>query len=284
MEVLVITGMSGAGRTQATKILEDCGYFCIDNLPFQLLPKFVEMFRKNEIQTDKLALAIDIRSGDFYEPLMSFKKEMSSEGFQVKILFLDCEDDVLISRYSQNRRLHPLAGDGDNATGIKKEREMLKELRGHSDYYVNTTEYSIWDLKKNLFELFKENSGARSLKVNIISFGYKYGLPLQSDLVMDVRFLPNPYYRPELRNLTGNDSRIVDYLLGFEETKTFIEKYMDILEMIMPMYSETREVLVIAIGCTGGKHRSVMIANELAKRISEMGYRVSITHRDLVNS
>lgn len=274
--------MSGAGRTQATKFLEDLGYFCIDNMPPMLLPKFGELYILNEMKIDKLALVMDVRSGDFYNDLLKFMDEMKKVDVEVSILFLDCSDEVLINRYKENRRLHPLAQTGNNLEGIMLERQRLSSLKGQSDYIIDTTKFSVWDLKKEIASIFKDETSQLDLIVNLVSFGYKYGLPISCDLLFDVRFIPNPFYVPELRNYTGNDENVKEYVLYAEETKVFLDKLIDLLKFLLPLYQvEGKKTLTIGIGCTGGKHRSVAITNELAKLINNLGYKPSIEHRDI---
>lgn len=274
--------MSGAGRTQATKFLEDLGYFCIDNMPPMLLPKFGELYLMNEMKTDKLALVMDVRSGDFFNDLITFMDDMKKANVDVSILFLDCSDEVLINRYKENRRLHPLAQSGNNLEGIRLERQRLSPLEGQSDHVIDTTNFSVWDLKNKMFELFKDDTSQTELIVHVVSFGYKYGLPIACDLLFDVRFISNPFYVPELRHYTGNDERVKDYVLGAEETKGFMKKLFDMLQFLLPLYQlEGKQALTIGIGCTGGKHRSVAIANELVKQLKVLGYRLSLEHRDI---
>ncbi len=282
MQFLVVTGMSGAGRTQATKFLEDLGFFCIDNIPSMLLPKFSELYLKNEMEIERLALVMDVRGGDFYQDLMRFVSDLQRIGRQADILFLDCADDVLVKRYKENRRLHPLAQDGNNLEGIRQERERLSELKRQATYVIDTTNASIWDLKKEIYDIFGSDRRRNGLKVHVISFGYKYGLPGDCDLLFDVRFLPNPYYVPELRQFTGNDEAVRNYVVPVREAAVFLDKLQDLLKFLLPLYAEEgKEVLVIGIGCTGGRHRSVALANEMVKRLSAMGYAVSLEHRDI---
>lgn len=274
--------MSGAGRTQATKFLEDLGYFCIDNMPPMLLPKFGELYVLNEMKIDKLALVMDVRSGDFYNDLIKFMDEMKKVNVEVSILYLDCSDEVLINRYKENRRLHPLAQTGNNLEGILIERQRLSALKGQSDYIIDTTKFSVWDLKKEITKIFKDESSQIDLIVNLVSFGYKYGLPFSCDLLFDVRFIPNPFYVPELRNYTGNDENVKEYVLYAEETKVFLDKLVDLLKFLLPLYQvEGKKTLTIGIGCTGGKHRSVAITNELSRLLNNLGYKPSIEHRDI---
>lgn len=282
MKILIITGMSGAGRTQATKFLEDLGYFCIDNMPPMLLPKFGELYKMNEMQTDKLALVMDVRSGEFYNDLIKFMDLLNEIKIDVKILYLDCSDEVLVNRYRENRRVHPLAEAGNNLEGIKKERERLFALKGQSDFVIDTTDLSVWDLKRKISELIAEEGIDGKFNINIISFGYKHGLPYICDLVFDVRFIPNPFYKPELRHFTGEDKDVSDYVLSAAATSKFLKKLLDFLVWLLPLYKqEGKQTLTIGLGCTGGKHRSVAIANELGKKLEELDYISSIEHRDI---
>ena len=285
MEFVIITGMSGAGRTQVTKFMEDLGYFCIDNIPTLLLTKFGELYEKNEMNLHKFALVMDVRGGDFVEDLYHFTDKMKAMGVAVQILFLDCADKVLVSRHKENKKLHPLAVDGDNLSAVTRERQLVSGLREHADHIIDTTNTSIWELKKRIHEIFATEDAKSRMKVNVISFGYKHGVPEQADLMFDVRFLPNPYYVAELRNQTGNDEAVSTYVLNSEGADAFLQKLEDLLKFLLPKYQEEgKEVLVIAIGCTGGHHRSVAISNEIFKRLSTPDMPVSLTHRDIGKS
>ena len=282
MEFVVITGMSGAGKTQTMKFMEDMGYFCVDNLPIFLLPKFGELCSGSEGQNGKYALVLDVRGGDFVDDLLNFSEQMSSTAVSVHILFLDCSDQILISRHSENKKLHPLAVRGDNAGAILKEREILEPLRERADYVIDTTNMTIWELKARIRNLFGDGSGAGEMTVEVISFGYKYSVPANADLMFDVRFLPNPYYVPELRNLTGNDSAVAAYVASDGSAGVFMDKVCALLDYLIPLYRrESKQALVIAVGCTGGRHRSVAVANELTRRLSDAGVNVSLVHRDI---
>lgn len=282
MEFVVITGMSGAGKTQTMKFMEDMGYFCVDNLPIFLLPKFGELCSGSEGQSGKYALVLDVRGGDFVDDLLNFSEQMSSTAVSVHILFLDCSDQILISRHSENKKLHPLAVRGDNAGAILKEREILEPLRERADYVIDTTNMTIWELKARIRNLFGDGSGAGEMTVEVISFGYKYSVPANADLMFDVRFLPNPYYVPELRNLTGNDSAVAAYVASDGSAGVFMDKVCALLDYLIPLYRrESKQALVIAVGCTGGRHRSVAVANELTRRLSDAGVNVSLVHRDI---
>jgi UPF0042 nucleotide-binding protein len=282
VEFVVITGMSGAGKTQTMKFMEDMGYFCVDNLPIFLLPKFGELCSGSEGQNGKYALVLDVRGGDFVDDLLNFSEQMSSTAVSVHILFLDCSDQILISRHSENKKLHPLAVRGDNAGAILKEREILAPLRERADYVIDTTSLTIWELKARIRNLFGDGSGVGEMTVEVISFGYKYSVPANADLMFDVRFLPNPYYVPELRNLTGNDSPVAAYVASDGSAGIFLDKVCALLDYLIPLYRrESKQALVIAVGCTGGRHRSVAVANELTRRLSDAGVNVSLVHRDI---
>lgn len=283
MGILILTGMSGGGKSQAAKFLEDIGYFCIDNMPLQLFSKFGEMYKHSEIAQRKTAFVTDVRSGSDFSDLYNFIDEMKNCGENVKIVFIDCNDSVILKRYKENKRLHPLAQDGNNVAAIEAERIRLDGLKTISDIIIDTSYYSIWDLKKKIVKLFSFNSLNNGIKLNVISFGYKYGVPQTCDIVFDVRFLKNPYYVDELKFLTGNDLPVKEYVLKSDCCSDFINKLLDILVFLMPLYSnEGKEILELGIGCTGGKHRSVTIANEIARSMKDKRYSVFIEHRDII--
>ncbi|MBS5842124.1 MAG: RNase adapter RapZ [Clostridiales bacterium] len=283
MSFLILTGMSGAGKTQATKFLEDIGYFCIDNMPLKLFSKFGEMYKRSEFTNKKTALVTDVRSGDDFSDLYHFIEDMKAIGEPIKVVFIDCSDSVILNRYKENKRIHPLAEDGNNITALEEERQMLAHLKELSDVIIDTSAYSVWELKKNIVKLFGTAEGEGGIKINIISFGFKHGLPQTCDLVFDVRFLDNPYYVAELKNLTGNDAPVRDYVMHLENCPEFIKKLEDMITFLLPLYrSEGKEILEIGIGCTGGKHRSVAITNELAERFKQKGYSVFSEHRDIL--
>ena len=282
MEFVVITGMSGAGKTQTVKFMEDMGYFCVDNLPTFLLPKFAELCGGSELGHGQYALVLDVRGGDFVQELLEFSAQMKKQQIQVRILFLDCSDAALISRHSENKKLHPLAKDGNNAEAIAREREILAPLREQSDYVIDTTLLTTWDLKKRIRSIFGDGAGTGEMLVEIVSFGYKYGVPANADLMFDVRFLNNPYYVPELRGLTGNDKAVYSYVFSDPAAREFLDKAAELLDFLIPLYrKESKQALVIAVGCTGGHHRSVTIANELTRLLSERGVNITLVHRDI---
>lgn len=283
MRFVIVTGMSGAGKSTALKVLEDAGYFCVDNLPIALFSKFIELFHMSEDAPAQVALGVDIRSGQALEELQSILDAMSERKVVFEILFLDAQDDILVKRYKETRRSHPLAGDERVDKGIALEREKLAFLKERADYILDTSQLLTRELKKELDDVFVKNKSFKNLMVTILSFGFKYGIPADADLVFDVRFLPNPYYIDELKTLTGNDAPVSDYVMGFPEANEFLKKLADMIRFLIPNYIiEGKNQLVIAIGCTGGKHRSVTLANGLYQEISgEEDYGVKCEHRDI---
>lgn len=283
MKFVIVTGMSGAGRNTAMKMMEDIGFYCIDNLPIALLDKLAELTADFGSEIEKVAVGIDVRNGDGFEKIESTLDLFDEKEFNYEILFLDAEDEVLIKRYKETRRNHPLAGTDRINTGIGLERKKLEAIKKRATYIIDTSQLLTRELKTELEKIFIENQNYKNLFVTILSFGFKYGIPSDSDIVMDVRFLPNPYYVEGLRAKTGNDKEIQDYVMQFEESKQFLDKLEDMVRFLIPNYiSEGKNQLVISIGCTGGKHRSVTLANELYARLqgkSEFGLKVN--HRDI---
>lgn len=282
MKFLIVTGMSGAGKTTAMKMLEDMGYFCIDNLPIQLLDKIVGLSSETT-EMQKVAVGIDARNGASLSEIPDVFERLDKLKVETDVLFLDAEDDILIKRYKESRRNHPLAPGERVDKGITREREELSYLKSHADYIIDTSRLLTRELKVEMENIFVENQNYQNMFVTILSFGFKYGIPADSDMVMDVRFLPNPYYIDELRPKTGNDKEIQDYVMQFEEAGVFLEKLEDMIDFLLPKYSkEGKNQLVISIGCTGGKHRSVTLANELYKRLqTRTDFGVKIEHRDI---
>ena len=284
MRFVIVTGMSGAGKSTALKMLEDAGYFCVDNLPIPLLEKFAQFITEgNSGSIQKVALGVDIRSGAAMEGLARALEEISMTGLEYEILFLEADDDVLIKRYKETRRAHPLAGSGRVENGIREEREKLKFLKAHADYILDTSQLLTRELKSELDKIFVKNQGFKSLMITVLSFGFKYGIPSDSDLVFDVRFLPNPYYIDELRPLSGNDAPVSEYVMGFDASQIFLDKLEDMIGFLIPNYIlEGKNQLVVSIGCTGGKHRSVTLANGLYQRLQKSEeYGVRMEHRDI---
>ncbi len=283
MNLLILTGMSGAGKKTAFNNLEDMGFDCVDNLPVPLLKNFVDLMKLSDT-TSPVAVGIDIRSGEKLQDLEGVLDELEQDGKKCDILFLDAEDDVLLARYKETRRNHPLSGTERIQAGIREEREKIRFLKERADYVIDTSHLLTRELRAEMQNIFVDKQDYKSLNVLILSFGYKYGIPRDADLVFDVRFLPNPYYNPALRPLTGNDKAIKDFVLKYDEAHTFLDKLQDLTEFLIPNYiDEGKNQLVICIGCTGGKHRSVTLANELYARLQPKAktYGLKIEHRDI---
>ena len=262
MRFVIVTGMSGAGRGTSLKILEDAGYFCVDNLPISLIGKFAELIYSSTSEISKVALGLDIRSGKTLDELTSTLEKLTMAGYKYEILFLDASDEVLVKRYKETRRNHPLAQEGRIIEGIVQERKKLLFLKKQADYIIDTSSLLTRELKQELDKIFVQNQDFKNLVITVLSFGFKYGIPNDSDLVFDVRFLPNPYYYEELRALSGNDKEVQDFVMGFEVSHRFLDKLIDMIQFLIPNYVlEGKNQLVISIGCTGGKHRSVTLAN-----------------------
>jgi len=280
--LVIVTGLSGAGKTQALRRLEDLGFFCVDNLPPALIPKFTDLCSQTN-SIDRLSLVVDIRGGIFFDNLFEVLSELKQKGtYQYEILFLEASDECLVRRFKESRRSHPLSGHGEILKCIQEERAYLQELRGCANKVIDTSELTNAQLKAEVSELFSSRVDLPQFRVSIISFGYKYGIPLDSDLVFDVRFLPNPHYIPELRLLTGNEAEVEKYVYSSAVTDKFMKKFLTLIDFLVPEYiKEGKSILTIAIGCTGGRHRSVAIANNLERRLKEENYRVSIRHRDI---
>jgi len=275
--------MSGAGKSTALKMMEDIGFYCVDNLPVPLIEKFLELSETSKEEIQKFAIGIDIRNGKVLLELHEVLERLDQGGNKPEILFLDAEDGVLVKRYKETRRNHPLSGGRRVEEGIAAERERVGFLRSRADYIIDTSRLLTRELRVELDKIFVQQKDYKNLFITILSFGFKYGIPADSDLVFDVRFLPNPYYIEGLRAKSGNDKEIQDYVLQFEEAHTFLKKLTDMVGFLIPNYIiEGKNQLVISIGCTGGKHRSVTLANELYKQISEYkGYGLKIEHRDI---
>ncbi len=280
IKALIITGLSGAGKTQAANCLEDLGYFCVDNLPPTLIPKFTELTSQSE-GVKQVAFVVDVRGGRFFNDLSQALEELARQGINYTILFLEASDEVLIRRFKESRRKHPLSHQGPLPEAIKLEKQMLQELRGQADTIITTSNLNVHQLKEELVRLYSEGEAGK-ITVTVFSFGFKFGLPLDSDLVFDVRFLANPKYVDELSHLTGEESEVIDYVMEPELTRSFLTRLMNFLEFLLPYYvKEGKAHLVVAIGCTGGQHRSVVVANYVGQEVRKMGYRTIIKHRDL---
>jgi UPF0042 nucleotide-binding protein len=283
LKLVILTGMSGAGKSTALKMMEDIGFYCVDNLPTPLLEKFIELSETSQEELQKVAIGMDIRNGKALSELHATLERLDETGKRPEILFLDAENSVLVKRYKETRRNHPLSGKERVESGIMTERERLTFLRLRADYIIDTSRLLTRELRAELEKIFVSQQDYKSLFITILSFGFKYGIPADSDLVFDVRFLPNPYYVDGLRAKSGNDKEIQEYVLQFEEAHIFLEKLADMVNYLIPKYIvEGKNQLVISIGCTGGKHRSVTLANELYKRISDkIEYGLKIEHRDI---
>lgn len=279
LQLVIITGMSGAGKTVAIQSFEDMGYFCIDNMPPNLIPKFWELIKESGKVT-KMALVVDLRSRSFFEEIQNMLVEIENTDFiDTSILFLDASDEELVARYKETRRTHPMAMNGLVTEGIRKERAILNDLKMQASVIIDTTTLTPRQLREKINQTFK-TKGDQGFRIEFVSFGFKYGLPIDSDIVMDVRFLPNPHYIPELRPLTGKDQPIYDYVMSFDETELFYNKFLDLLQTVLPGYiKEGKSSLTIAIGCTGGQHRSVALTERLSGALKE-NYKVNVTHRD----
>lgn len=283
MRFVVVTGMSGGGKKTALRMLEDIGFYCVDNLPVDLIETFVELLAVQGGEVTKVALGVDVRANVGFERVPSILAKLKGAGFPLEILYMEASDATLLKRYKETRRMHPLSPDGRIEEGIQKERTILSSIKEQADYIMDSSTLLTRDLKEELDRIFVNDEGYNSLMVNIVSFGFKHGIPQDADLVFDVRFLPNPYYIDELKYYSGNDAPVRDYVMGFEEAGEFLDKLVDMVEFLMPNYvKEGKYQLVIAIGCTGGKHRSVTLANGLYEALKgKKGYGIKITHRDI---
>ena len=284
MRFVVVTGMSGGGKRTALKLLEDVGFYCVDNLPVSLLDKFVELVSMPGAEVSEVALGLDIRSEQKLGEVEDALENLRKKGYVFEILFMDCSEKVLLKRYKESRRMHPLALDGKRVEeGIRIEKEILRTIRKRADYVIDTSNLLTRELKEEIDRIFVRNEEYNSLMINVVSFGFKNGIPADADLVFDVRFLPNPFYIDELKNHTGNDKEVQDYVMGFPEAHQFMDKLTDMMLFLIPNYiKEGKYQLVIGIGCTGGKHRSVTLANALYERLKDQGnYSIKLTHRDV---
>ncbi|MDR1559918.1 MAG: RNase adapter RapZ [Clostridiales bacterium] len=279
MQFLIVTGMSGAGKSTVLKFLEDAGFFCVDNLPPLLISKFAEVASHSKIM--QVALGIDVRGGNLFNDLFAELDALSADGFEYTILFLDATDEALIKRYKETRHNHPLALNERVTTGIERERVLLSNVKARASFIVDTSNILPRQLKETLNEIIIKKKEFNSLIITIVSFGFKYGIPDDSDLVFDVRFIPNPFYVAELKELTGMDAQVREYVLEHETTKTFLKKWLDLITFLIPHYAEEgKNQLVISVGCTGGKHRSVALAEALYRDMTDKGFTAVVSHRD----
>ena len=284
MQLVIVTGMSGAGKSRVIDSLEDIGFFCVDNMTPKLIPTFVQILNDSAEIREKVAIVADVRLGDSFSKLFSALDELKTMECEYRILFIDADNDVILRRYQETRRKHPLSKMGANKSLqdiIAQEREMLREARNIANYVIDTSHLSTSQLKERVAKLFFEDV-SRTMKISVLSFGFKYGSPKDSDLVFDVRCLPNPFYVPELKHQTGLDAPVYDYVMSFDEAKNLEPKLIDLVSYLVPLYrSEGKSQLTISVGCTGGKHRSVVFAEKIYKKIKEDGFNVSVYHRDI---
>lgn len=281
MRFVIVTGMSGGGKSTAMKMLEDAGFYCVDNMPVALIEKFMELISMPDSDIQKAALGLDVRASQSFAEVNDIVTGLR-KNYTFEILFLEASDNVILKRYKETRRVHPLSIEGDLMSGIKREREMLSGIRAQSEYVIDTTNLLTRELKAELDRIFVQNQDYNSLMINVMSFGFKHGIPQDADLVFDVRFLPNPFYVDDLKQKTGLDKEVQDYVMSFKEAHVFLDKLTDMISFLIPNYvNEGKYQLVIAIGCTGGQHRSVTLAGELYKRLKDKGdYGLTLRHRD----
>lgn len=284
MKIVIITGMSGSGKSEAMNVMEDMGYYCIDNLPPEIIPKMVTLSADSKGTLNKIALGVDIRGYQFLEEINNALNFLEESGFDYQIIFLESSDETIVKRYKMSRRIHPLSNGDDILQGIFKEKTLLADIRKKADYIVDTSNFLPIDLRGEIMSLFNDDIKNKELMITIVSFGFKYGIPIDADLVFDVRFMPNPYYVIEMRHHTGNDQDVQDYVMNNENSIEFIKKLEDMLDFLIPMYiKEGKNHLVIAIGCTGGRHRSVTVSNLIYSYLLKQKYSVFLKHRDIKN-
>lgn len=283
MEILIISGLSGGGKSKAASFLEDIGYYIVDNLPAEMMAKFADFCVASSGRYDRVALVYDVRAGEPFDLLIETVERMKVRGVNCRMLFLEASTTTIINRYKETRRIHPLASLGLNIEqAIAREREIMQPVRDHADFIIDSSSFSTAKLRSELLCLFGEQKDKVGLGVNVLSFGFKHGIPIEADLVFDVRFMPNPYYVAELKHLTGLDAAVSDFVMSFQQTHDFIDRLLDMLKFLLPLYREEgKTVLVIAIGCTGGHHRSVAVAHQVAEFIAGEGYLVTENHRDI---
>lgn len=286
MDILIVSGLSGAGKSKAMTVLEDIGYYCVDNMPATLIPKFAQLYMAGTNQFEHVAMVTDIRAGQNFSDLFAALDELSDMGCGYRILFMEAETDTIIRRYKETRRIHPLYQEGQSLkAAIEQERAALLRVRERAEYIIDTTALSAQKLRGEVLRLFGPEQVNRTMDVSVISFGFKYGIPIEADLLFDVRFLPNPYYIPALRVQTGLDQNVRDYIFEHQVTADFMIKLKDLINFLLPRYvEEGKTSLVIAVGCTGGRHRSVAVTKELVDFIGKKGYRVSENHRDMTRA
>jgi len=281
-KVIIVSGLSGSGKSCAIKALEDMGYFCVDNLPTALIPKFVELCAHSDRGIQMAALGIDIREVEFFGNFTALCDELKAAGHDIEVLFLESSDEALVRRFSETRRPHPLSRGGPLVEAIRLERELMEEIKKKADRVLDTTNISVHQLRESVLKLYHPKTAGSRLTVSVLSFGFKYGAPYDADLVFDVRFLPNPNFVPELKELTGQDPKVREYVKGKEETQGFLARLSSLLDYLLPLYEkEGKSYLTIAVGCTGGRHRSVAVAESLKESLGSMGADILVRHRDI---
>jgi len=282
LNIFIITGLSGSGKSTAITALEDAGFYCVDNMPVALLPKFLDLPIESSSEIEGLAFVMDLREKGFLSMYPSVFESLNQKGYPLKILFLEADEDTLLKRYSQTRRHHPLSRDKSLLEGIHAEQEQLKHLKTVADIIINTSLYNVHELRSAIRNIVLEIKSVAPMSINILSFGFKYGVPNDASLIMDVRFLSNPHFVPELKELDGKSEAVKNYVLGNDDARTFLKKYLDLLDYLIPLYEkEGKAYLTIAVGCTGGKHRSVTIAESIFRHIKKPERKIIITHRDI---
>ncbi|HEU4344659.1 MAG TPA: RNase adapter RapZ [Candidatus Binatia bacterium] len=282
MDIIIVTGLSGSGKSTAIRALEDNGFFCVDNLPALLIPKFIDLCQGYQEEIKRIALGVDLRAGQFLQPWPDVLAAMRAANHHVQVLFFDASDDVLLRRFSETRRPHPTAGEQPIQEGIAHERKALETMREIADKVIDTSDMNVHQLKREMEEQFGQSANSRRMTVFLTSFGYKYGIPHDADIVLDVRFLPNPYFVSELRGKTGLQAEVAGYVLKIEETRAFLDRLYSLLEFTLPLFErEGKSSLTLALGCTGGRHRSVVLVQELQKRLGGGKFRIHVKHRDV---
>jgi UPF0042 nucleotide-binding protein len=282
-KIFIITGRSGSGKSTALDTFEDAGFYCVDNMPVALLPIFLERYADDDPDIPGYAFVMDLREREFLSTYPTVFEQLASLPYPYEVIFLEADEKTLLQRYSQTRRHHPLCRGGDSLLeGVRAEKKLFENLKKEAGQVLNTSAYSVHDLKSKIYEIVKKNADIDTFRINVLSFGFKYGIPLHADVVMDVRFLPNPYFVPELKPLDGRDEKVKDFVLDKPETRTFFEKYLDLLDYLIPQYEkEGKAYLTIGVGCTGGRHRSVAVAESLFKHICTPERDVNLSHRDI---
>lgn len=285
LSIIIITGLSGSGKSTAMAAFEDAGFYCVDNMPVALLPKFLELPIESETEIVGFAFVMDLREKGFLGKYDAIFESLKKQGYHFEILFLEAQEDVLVQRYSTTRRQHPLSQGKGLLEGIKVEKQQLKDLRAAADKIIDTSSYNVHELKANILELARRSRSLAPMRIQVVSFGFKFGVPHDADLIVDVRFLVNPYFVPELKMLDGEDRKIKDFIFEHAETRVFLKKYLDLLDYLIPMYEkEGKAYLTVAVGCTGGRHRSVTIARTIFDHLRKTTAQVEIIHRDIAQS